>query len=124
MFPLLSHSDWLVLLAATGLVVVSFMTWWTPGDNRAEFVYVTSGDGHQDRHELNQDRLIELEGRLGKSVLEIQQGKVRFASASCPNQYCVKAGWLDKSGSFAACLPNGLSLMLGSRAQVYDAINF
>lgn len=45
--------------------------------------------------------------------LEWGEGQIRFAEADCPDQVCVRSGWLGaKRGRVAACLPAGLVLKL------------
>lgn len=43
-----------------------------------------------------------------------KDGKIRFEQSNCPDQICVKAGLLNTSGQFAACLPNGIILKIVS----------
>lgn len=40
-----------------------------------------------------------------KVTIEVQPGKIRFLDSQCPDQICVKAGWLTKEGHIAVCLP-------------------
>lgn len=44
--------------------------------------------------------------------IEWKDGKIRFAEADCPDQVCVRSGWLGKRGKLAACLPGGLVLKM------------
>lgn len=39
-------------------------------------------------------------------TVQVEKGRIRFLKSDCPDQICVKAGWLEKTGDFAACLPN------------------
>lgn len=41
-----------------------------------------------------------------KQVIRAEQGKIRFMESDCPNQTCVKTGWLTKAGDRAVCLPS------------------
>ena len=38
------------------------------------------------------------------------QGGIAVAQSDCPDQICVKAGWLRRAGDFAACVPNGITV--------------
>ena len=53
---------------------------------------------------LNQDRIIEFDGVIGKTTVEIKSGKVRMKDAPCSNKICIHEGWIDR-GSII-CLPN------------------
>ncbi|NLM15946.1 MAG: hypothetical protein GX218_08840 [Clostridiaceae bacterium] len=40
------------------------------------------------------------------------QGRIRFAEADCPDQVCVRTGWLKSEGNLAACVPGHLILKI------------
>lgn len=35
----------------------------------------------------------------------VENGRIRFEEAHCPDQVCVGTGWLTRAGQTAACLP-------------------
>lgn len=39
-------------------------------------------------------------------LLEIRGGRVRMAQADCPDQLCVRHGWISRTGGAIVCLPN------------------
>ncbi|NMB97400.1 MAG: NusG domain II-containing protein [Clostridiaceae bacterium] len=41
-------------------------------------------------------------------LIVIEDGKVRFESSDCPDQVCVRTGWISKPGQTAVCLPAGI----------------
>lgn len=45
-------------------------------------------------------------------TIEAEGGRVRVAGSDCPDQTCVRTGWLSRSGSAAACVPAGVVLSL------------
>ena len=49
---------------------------------------------------------------FGTVTIEIKDGKIRFASADCPDELCVKSGWLYKNGDTAACVPNKTVILI------------
>ena len=52
----------------------------------------------------------------------IQDNRISFLSADCPDQVCIMMGW-QGPGGFAACLPNGLLLFVyGSSDTGIDVI--
>lgn len=54
-------------------------------------------------------------------VLEVKDGKIRFYSSTCPDQICVKAGFLSRPGESAACLPNRVAVkVVGSTSSGAD----
>ncbi len=42
----------------------------------------------------------------GDIVLRVENGKIRFLEAHCPDLVCVHTGWLSIPGRVAACVPN------------------
>lgn len=41
-----------------------------------------------------------------EDVILVEKGRAKVLEATCPDQICVKTGWLEKSGDSAICLPN------------------
>lgn len=74
----------------------------------------SAGDGYlliQDQsgesvYSLEQDRVVEIEGPVGESVVVIEDGTARFESSDCRDDLCVLMGSIDEAGEWAACLPN------------------
>lgn len=73
---------------------------------------------------LNQKKEIHIPSELGISVIEIDFGKARVKSDFSAKQYCVKQGWLKKSGDIAICAPTRISLRIAARAKVYDSLSY
>ncbi|NLY07605.1 MAG: hypothetical protein GXZ16_05245 [Spirochaetales bacterium] len=68
---------------------------------------------------LNEDRTVTVDGTIGKSVLSIQDGKIRFISSPCNNQTCLH-GAVSNASDFIACLPNGVMVSLSSSVDASD----
>lgn len=45
-------------------------------------------------------------------TIEVNNGKIRFLSAECPDQVCVNTGWIDRPGQIAVCLPAGVIIKI------------
>lgn len=84
-------------------------------------VQVSSSLGFEKIYKLEDHTTIEVEGRLGKSVIEISRKGARFIDSSCPNHLCVRRGWVSKSGDMVACVPNGVVVRIVGKRE-YDAI--
>ena len=114
--------DYLVVLLGLVLVVYLFKTLWHA--EHAAKLQIRQGEQVFATLSLNQDRVVEITGPLGTSTIEIKQGKVRFVSSPCANQYCVHQGWLHRGGQAAICLPNRVSLELLGVQKSYDSLNY
>ncbi|MBC7787376.1 MAG: NusG domain II-containing protein [Methylophilaceae bacterium] len=118
--PLLG--DWLVIIAGTVLVIFLFANLWSFAP--ATKLLIRQGDKILGTYNLNQIRTFKIHGPLGDSIISIQNGKVRFVSSPCNNQYCVHQGWLKHAGEVVICLPNQLSLELLGSKKNYDTLNY
>ncbi len=50
-------------------------------------------------------------------IIEVQNGKIRFKQAQCPDQVCVNTGWIQRPGEIAVCLPSGMIIKIEGTAQ-------
>ena len=114
----------LVVIAAAGLLVgASWAALWSGGGPAAHAE--VSAPGAPGRVlPLAADAVVEVEGRLGASVIEVRDGRARFTDSPCVGRQCVHAGWLSRSGQVAACLPNGVVLEVGGGRREFDAVSF
>jgi hypothetical protein len=120
--PKLLIGDWLLLVAALAVVAWLFAALWH--SEPAGKLLIRAGNRVFATMSLDQRRTLEVPGPLGVSRIIIEQGKVRFASSPCRNQYCVHQGWLTHAGQVAVCLPNRVSLELLGNEKIYDSINY
>lgn len=59
-----------------------------------------------------------------KQVILAEKGRIRFLESDCPNQICVKTGWLTKSGDRAVCMPSKVVItIVGDNKQV-DSVSY
>jgi len=119
----LRPGDILVLLACAALVPASWQLV-RPDPGLAVAVEVTTPGTAPRRYPLERDRLIEVDGSLGRSVIEIRQRAVRFVDSPCSTRHCILSGWHRHSGDSTACLPNRVGITLVAKRSRFDAINF
>ncbi len=114
---------WLFGLVTVGLLGL-YVRYWSPdGAVAGERVRISSPAGVE-VVPLAGDRTLELDGPLGRTRIEIHDGRIRFVASPCRGKQCLHAGWLHATGEFAACLPNRISLTVLGRLGGYDSINF
>jgi len=74
---------------------------------------------------LEQDLDLEIEGPLGITHVEIDDGRVRVTESPCREKICIAAGWVSQSGEWIACLPNRVFLRVeGGEETGVDAQTF
>jgi len=115
--------DLVVLAAAAALVGASWAALWQD-DGPAAFATVTAPGTAPLVLPLETDAVAEVAGRLGTSVIEVRDHRARFTDSPCVGRLCVHAGWLDRSGQVAACLPNGVVVEVGGGRREFDAVTF
>lgn len=59
--------------------------------------------------DLSQDETFRIETERGWNEIEILEGKLCVARASCPDGDCIRCGWKN-SGAPIVCLPNRVSI--------------
>jgi len=57
-------------------------------------------------YSIENEQLIQAEGKLGITEIEIKNKKVRIIQSPCSQKLCVKMGWIGNSRKIAACIPN------------------
>ena len=74
-------------------------------------------------YDLYDDKTISFEGEDGIiNVIQIQNGRVSFREATCPNRICVECGWIEKRGETICCAPAGLLVIIRGMDGGYDAV--
>ena len=56
---------------------------------------------------LNDNRTFSVDA-VPNVVFEVRDGQIAFINSDCPDQVCVRTGFLGRSGQMAACLPNNI----------------
>ena len=74
---------------------------------------------------LNKDRRVELDGPLGITVLQIENGAARIISSPCAQKICIGMGEACHTGDLIACVPNQLVISIEGEGdgQEYDFIS-
>ena len=50
-----------------------------------------------------------VEGKDGhRNVVEVERGRIRVTEANCPDQVCVRQGWISDGATPIVCLPHAL----------------
>lgn len=68
---------------------------------------------------LDEDRIYEVQGKMGEMLLEVRDGKIGVKQSGCPNQYCVHQGYHD-GGASIVCAYN--EVMISFETGDYEVI--
>lgn len=103
----------LVVLAAIILFAV-----FAARSERGETVEIYVDGKLYGSYPLDEDRTIEIARDGKRNVVEIRNGEVLFAEASCRNKSCVRAGPVSEAGQQIVCLPNGVSAVIRGEDEI------
>jgi len=65
----------------------------------------------------------EIPGPIGKSLVEVKVGAVRMHYSPCPDEYCMKTGWIRNPGQTIACVPNRIIIQIKAPTNYVDSIS-
>jgi hypothetical protein len=107
----------LILYLIIGLIaIISFMAVPSPFEGQQLRAIIEVDGQYYDEVLLKVDmepREIAIQDQSGRyNVVEIYQGRVRMKGANCPDQVCVKMGWVSQHGHTIVCLPNRVLIRL------------
>ncbi len=115
--------DWLILAFSLLLIPLS----WSLIDHQSaetSAIEITVADSPPSIYSIKKNAQINVAGKLGRSVIEVRDGKVRFTSSPCSGKVCILSGWHQHSGDHIVCLPNRVSISLLAEQDRFDGINF
>jgi hypothetical protein len=115
--------DWLILLFSLVLIPLSWSMTKHQQDSSSA-IEISVSDKQTTTYSIKKDQKIKIAGDIGESIIEIDDGKVRFSSSPCSAKICILSGWHQHSGDHIVCLPNKLSVSLLSQEDRFDGINF
>ena len=71
---------------------------------------------------LGKDREYTVEDGDHRNTIVIRSGRVCMESANCPDQVCVRTGWIEYEGETIVCLPHKIVVSLNGGGNGYDAV--
>ena len=61
---------------------------------------------------------------VGNCEIRVEKHEIYFATSPCPDKICIKAGRLKKSGDFASCVPEKVTIILKGGDKLPDAVTY
>lgn len=102
--------DWAALITAVSLSIgATLYARVQYGDSTTVAI---QAEGRSLLYSLDEDRTIELAGPLGKTIVVIENRRVRVTEDPGPLQICVQDGWIERGGEWLICLPNQVFIRL------------
>ena len=63
-----------------------------------------------DLDQVDEPRSLVLEDGSGSNTVQVERGRIRISAADCPDQVCVKQGWISGGAVPIICLPHRLMI--------------
>jgi len=96
--------DYAAVLGAIAAIALASVSAYSGRGGEGEVV--VSGSSGEWIYPLGADRVIEVAGPLGTTLVEIHGKSVHITDSPCPNKTCVASGDISSNGQWIACLPN------------------
>lgn len=99
-----------ILLVSLISIAALFMVWNSLGARQEDHLTAVITQNGQlvqqiQLSDLSGPEYIYLKAGFNQVILA-EKGRIRFLESDCPNQTCVKTGWLTKPGDKAVCIPS------------------
>jgi hypothetical protein len=113
----LKAGDYVIIVLVIAVVTLLFYQYVFSSYQGTE-VQITS-QGFQRSFDLNEDRVVEVEGPLGITKVVINDGEVWVSDSPCREKICIKMGKKHRVGEEIVCVPNRVVVEVkGERTQV------
>ena len=88
--------------------------------NEGSYVIIMYQNEEKARFSLASDGIYDINN--GKNKIEILGGKVRMTYADCPDELCIRQGWIEYDGQSIICLPNKITVMVSGGDSLVDFV--
>ena len=106
-------TDWIWILLLIGVAML--LCFWLRPASTGAYACIYHEEELLATVPLTEDRTFSLSGYPNLSF-EVKNGAIRFASSDCPDQICVRTGFLSHGSQYAVCLPNRISVRVYEEA--------
>jgi hypothetical protein len=103
---LIGKHDWL-LIVLTGFLISITLLPFNNGSSYNAFVYISSEMTL--KIDLTKDGTYSI---MEHVVVEVKDKKIRIKESDCPQQLCVKMGWVSTPGVPIVCIPNKIMVVI------------
>lgn len=111
--------DWVFIAIAVMLIVLVLALNFSGNNSHASHLKVISC-GKVYIYPLNENRMIEVAGRLGKTKIEVSNGTAKIIFSPCPNKTCMLKPAIHEVGDWIVCLPNEVFVKIEGKSEKSD----
>ncbi|MEA2065915.1 MAG: NusG domain II-containing protein [Thermotogota bacterium] len=103
---LIGKYDWLLIVFVGFLILITLLPF-SNGSNYNAFVYINNEMTY--KIDLTKDGTYLVKEHV---VVEVKDKKIRMKESDCPQQLCVKMGWISTPGVPIVCIPNKVMIII------------
>lgn len=92
-------------IVATLLIIITIL--FGTGTKKSDTVLIRTHEKDL-MYNINENRIIELNGMLGKTLIKIENKEIYFFDSACPDKLCIKDGVLKNMPLI--CMPNYITI--------------
>lgn len=126
-YHLLRWGDGVLYVVIGSLALILFLVFSSHSLDANKRAVLTMGETVMlvlSEEQLQEGGIREIEANGYHYQLVYEDGRIRFAQADCPDQICVRTGWISRPGQIAACVPGRLILKIeGQSGEDPDAVD-
>lgn len=115
-------ADKIIIALAIIFIAWLYQHYWIK-PSKANYAQILVANQDPIKINLHKNQTLNIQGAIGKSIIEVSQGRIRFIASPCHNQQCVHTGWLTHGREIAVCLPNKITVQMQDTEE-YDAIAY
>lgn len=113
----MTKRDMILIFILAAIALLTFFATRFLGQGSEANAAEISADGKLVEHiilEKAQQKEYTVQGPLGKTIIQVQDGEARIIDSPCPDKLCVRMGWVRAKGQSAICVPNRILLRVVS----------
>ena len=99
----------IILFAAAFIIFASYKIYFNPSHSA---LIKIKGAGQEWFFPLDAEEKVIVSGPLGDTIVQIHNKSARIVKSPCINQICLTHGVIHKQGTWIACLPNKVFLVI------------
>lgn len=66
---------------------------------------------------------LRLDDERGTNAVAVEPGRISVTQADCPDEVCVRTGWIDGPATPIACVPHGLTITVAREGGAADGLD-
>jgi len=108
--------DIIIVIIVSALTFFAAYTAYMKPQGNAQILI--QGQGREWTFPIDAEETIVVSGPIGNTIIKLKENSAWIESSPCDNQTCVAEGSVSKQGQWAACLPNGVLLIVEGKKDV------